>query len=145
MSRIVSFRGLLADGAQERISLETIRGEKGYRIKKLEMISANPATIVQESVIKIFKVDGKTINETIDFSDNTLLGAAYYENHSNSTNYGGTVVVFDNEIFNQDIFIMGIDGSGGARSINYYMELEQMSLASDEATVATLKDIRNND
>jgi len=143
MSRIVSFRGLIANGLQDTIHLHTTDGSTGYRIKTLNLISSLPASTTQESVVKVFKVDGKTIDATIDFSDNTLLATGYFEGHSNSTTFGGTVIVFDNEIFNQDIFIMGIDGSGGAQPINYYIELEQMPLDLNENTVATLKDIRN--
>jgi len=51
--------------------------------------------------------------------------------------------VFDNEIFNQDIYITHQDLQN--QPINYYIELEQMDLALDEAIVATLKNIRNND
>jgi hypothetical protein len=140
---IKSFRGLIAHDTQDTVSLHTNDGSTGYRIKKLEVISSLPATTTQESVIKIFKVDGKTIDETIDFSDNTLLAAAYFEGHSNSTNFGGRVIIFDNETFNQDIYIMSFDGSGGSQPVNYYIELEQVKLDLNENTVATLKDIRN--
>jgi hypothetical protein len=143
MSKIKSFRGLIAHNTQDTIVLHTNTGSTGYRINKLEVISSLPATTTQESVIKIFKVDGKTIDETIDFSDNTLLATAYFEGHSNSTTFGGTVIIFDNEIFNQDIYIMCFDGSGGSQPVNYYMELEQVKLDLNENTVATLKDIRN--
>lgn len=144
MSRILSFRGLLAHNKQEQISLHTIKGQVGYQVKKLEVISSLPATTTQESVIKVFKVSGKTIDETIDFSDNELLAAAYFEGHSNSTNFGGSVIVFDNEIVNHDIYVMCFDGSGGSQPVNYYLELEQIALDINEATVTTLKNIRNN-
>jgi hypothetical protein len=143
MSRIVSFRGQIANEVQDTIHLHTTDGSTGYRIKTLNLISSLPASTTQETVVKVFKIDGKTIDATIDFSDNTLLAAGYFEGHSNSTTFGGTVIIFDNEIFNQDIFIMGIDGSGSAQPINYYIELEQMALDLNENTVATLKDIRN--
>jgi len=52
------------------------------------------------------------------------------------------IFIFDNEIFNQDIFVTYTTGQGGQK-INYYLELEQIRLNVDEATVATLKDIRN--
>jgi len=144
MSRIVSFRGLLADDAQERISLETKRGEKGYRITKLATIPNKSGTATGEHTIKIFKIQQTTATAAIDFSDNTLLGVAYIENGSGVGNMQPDVVIFDNEIFNQDIYITHTDESG-TEACNYYIELEQMDLALDEATVATLKDIRNND
>ncbi len=142
---IKSFRAKIAHNTQQTVSLHTNDGSIGYRIKKLEVISSLPATQTQESVIKVFKIDGKTIDETIDFSDNTLLAAAYFEGHSNSTNFGGRVIIFDNEVFNQDIYVMCFDASGGSQPINYYIELEMIKLDIGENTVATLKDIRNLD
>jgi len=54
------------------------------------------------------------------------------------------VVIFDNEVFNQDIYITYTDNGGGSNEdINYYIELEQIKLDLSENTVATLKDIRN--
>ena len=52
------------------------------------------------------------------------------------------MIIFDKEIFNQDIYITSktITGSDEA---NYYIELEQVKLDLNENTVATLKDIRN--
>ncbi len=139
---IKSFRAKIAHNTQQTVSLHTNDGSIGYRIKKLEVISSLPATQTQESVIKVFKIDGKTIDETIDFSDNTLLAAAYFEGHSNSTNFGGRVIIFDNEVFNQDIYVVH-RSEGTAQPVNYYIELEQVKLDLQENTVATLKDIRN--
>jgi len=146
MSRIISFRGLLADGAQERISLQTIRGETGYRITKFELMTNTPGVGSGEHIAKIYKVEQTLpVDSLVDFSDQRLLGAAQVNNHSAANAYPAVIsVVFDNEVFNQDIFITHTELiSTGA--CNYYIELEQMDLAMDEATVATLKDIRNND
>ena len=140
---IKTFRGLIAHDTQDTVVLHTNDGSTGYRIVKLQILSQAPASTTQESVLKIFKIDGKTLDANIDFSDNTLLAAAYFEGHSNSTEFGGLAVIFDGEIFNQDIYVQNFDGSGGSKSINYYIELEQMSLDINENTVATLKDIRN--
>ena len=146
MSRIVSFRGLLADGGQESIPLQTIRGETGYKIVKFELMGNTPGAALSdmEAVTKIYKTQQSTVTAEIDFSDNRLLAAGIYTQNSSSFNYPSSLqVVFDNEIFNQDIYITHQDLQN--QPINYYIELEQMDLALDEAIVATLKDIRNND
>jgi len=140
---IKTFRGKIADGDQDTIVLHTNDGSTGYRIVKFSLIAAAPATATQENVSKVYKVNNKTIDANIDFTDNTLLAAAYYENNFNSTDFGGTVIIFDQDIFNQDIFIMNKDGSGNGNALNYYIELEQIKLDINENTVATLKDIRN--
>jgi len=109
---IKTFRGQIANGGQDTIVLHTNDGSTGYRIVKFSVISAAPATSTQENVSKIYKVSQTTIDANIDFSDNTLVAATYYENNFNSTDFGGTVIIFDQEIFNQDIFIVNTDGSG---------------------------------
>jgi len=146
MSRRISFRGLLADNGQERISLTTRNGETGYKIVKFELMGNTPgaASSDMEAVTKIYKTQQSTVTAEIDFSDNRLLAAGSYTQNSSSFNYPSSLqVVFDNEIFNQDIYITHQDLQN--QPINYYIELEQMDLALDEAIVATLKDIRNND
>jgi hypothetical protein len=141
---VKSFRGLLADGAQEQISLATIKGKVGYRIIKFQLMTEKPGTTDYEQIVKIFKTEQTTIVEDINFTDSDLLAAGYTEGGA-ATNFIGNpmIVIFDQEIFNQDIFISHFDAKG-ALPCNYYLELEQFPLASDEATVATLKDIKLN-
>jgi len=140
---IKTFRGQIVDGGQDTILLHTNDGSTGYRIVKFSVIAKAPGTATQENVSKIYKVSQTTIDANIDFSDNKLVAAAYYENNFNSTDFGGTVIIFDQEIFNQDIFISNTDASGNGNPLNYYIELEQVKLDLSENTVATLKDIRN--
>jgi hypothetical protein len=143
MSRIVSFRGLVTDGAQDTIHLHTTDGSTGYRITKLEGISVAPGAAQGAHVIKIYKVSQTTIDGAVDFSDNTLIGVVYFTNRTDELHSNQSVIIADNEIFNQDIFITHSDIQGTA-SGNYYIELEQMPLDLNENTVATLKDIRNS-
>jgi len=144
MSRIVSFRGLLANGAQERISLQTNNGLTGYRIIKISLIGEDLTGRTQESVFKINSIIQSSVTGTVDFSDQTLLGVGYYQQNTANTYFGGTTIVFDNIKFNQDIYLTHTEGAS-TYPVNYYIELEQMDLNLDEATVATLKNIRNND
>ena len=102
-----------------------------------------PGNTAQESVVKIFKLDPGTVPTsaaTINFGDNTLIGAAFQDTNVHPSD----VVIFDRDIFNQDIFVTYTDnGSGTNEDINYYIELERMTLNLNENTVITLKDIRN--
>ena len=143
MSRIISFRGLMAEDTQERISLSTNQGLIGYKITKMQLIPKEPGGLSAEHIVQIFKEQQTTNASQIDFSENRLLAAGYCSNHTGGDAYPTKqTIVFDNEIFNQDIFITH-KIRNGTGSVNYYIELEQMDLALDEATVATLKDIRN--
>ena len=140
---IKSFRGHIADGAIDTISLSTNDGSTGYKIKKFTVMPNTPTTSDYESVIKIFSIPQTAVSTTIDFSDNTLLAAATYSQKADTRYYPDDVsVVFDNVTFNQDIYITH-DNEGLSASINYYIELEQIKLDLNENTVATLKDIRN--
>jgi hypothetical protein len=141
--KIKSFRGLMADGAIDTITLHTNTGSTGYRIKKFSVIQNTPGTGQSvEAVVKIYKIPQTAVTNTVDFSDQTLLAVAYYQDNNGTAETSSLDIIFDNEIFNQDIYITSID-SDGAVPMNYYLELEQINLSLDENTVATLKDIRN--
>jgi hypothetical protein len=144
---IKTFRGQIADTDQDTIVLHTNDGSTGYRIVKLEIMTSEPfAGATSEHVLKVWSKEQTTpyTDFTVDFSDQILLAAAITTNHT--TGYANplpVVVVFDNVIFNQDIYITHTDSSN-SQALNYHLELEQIKLSLDENTVATLKDIRNN-
>jgi len=144
---IKTFRGLIVDGGQDTIVLHTNDGSTGYRIVKFQGFPQKPGTADYESTLQIWKVEQTNVPTStpiVDFNDNTLLGALIYEGRPGSTSAGvlPATVIFDNEIFNQDIYITHTEAKG-SESFNYYIELEQMRLDLNESTVATLKDIRN--
>jgi len=145
---IKTFRGLIADGGQDTIVLHTNDGSIGYRIVKFQVMNpaAGAAASELESTVKIYKIAQGTVDGVVDFSDNTLLGAAQVGTRI-TANYQAipSVIIFDNEIFNQDIYVTHENLHGDAASCNYYIELEQIKLDIDENTVATLKDIRNKE
>jgi len=141
---IKTFRGMVPNGGQDTIVLHTNNGSTGYRVVKFQLINRGPpGTLNVEAVFKIYKVSQTTIDGVIDFSDNTLLGMAYYTESSSPGVGAPTTIIFDREIFNQDIYITYVDSDSSENFCNYYLELEQMKLDLSESTVATLKDIRN--
>ncbi|AXH78417.1 MAG: hypothetical protein [Circular genetic element sp.] len=145
-NRILSYRSLLADGGQDQILLTTKKGEVGYRIVKFQVMSKRPYDDQSaEHILKIYKEEQSSIDGVIDFSDNRLLGAGITNNDVSGYRYGSTTaIIFDQEIFNQDIYITHKDVIANTRSCNYYLELEIIKLDESQAMVATLKDIRNN-
>tara|TARA_Y100001937_G_scaffold97292_1_gene132486 strand:- start:576 stop:1028 length:453 start_codon:yes stop_codon:yes gene_type:complete len=144
---IKSFRGLIAEGTQDIISLHTNTGSTGYKIVKFELMPFNPGSKTYNSVVKIYSIPQEipipTSAATMDFSDNTLLAAGYYEDNASTAYVAGKTIIFDNTQFNQDIYVTYTDNDSSDIFINYYIELEQVKLSLDENTVATLKDIRN--
>ena len=142
-NRILSYKGLLADEGRETILLSTRQGEVGYRIVRLALMPNN-LNSNQEACFKIYKTPQATATFEFDFSDNTLIGAAYYTAPSSADTHSEDLnVIFDQEIFNQDIYLTHKNNDAGI-GINYYLELEVIKLDESEAMVATLKDLRNN-
>ena len=139
---IKTFRGKIADGAQDTIILHTNTGATGYRIIKFQLFGANPGAAGYESVMKIYKIPQTTVDGAVDFSDQTLLAVSYLEGDGAPHYTDMLTTIFDREIFNQDIYITHFEVNG-AVACNYYVELEQVKLDLNQNTVATLKDIRN--
>ena len=145
MSKIKSFRGQLADGSQDTVVLHTNNGSTGYMIKKLALLNANAGDVDYSAVVKIYSVKQTTVDNDINFSDQTLLAVGYISTDASSTQFpDDVIVIFDNTRFNQDIYVTCKQTSAsGNDDCNYYIELEQIKLDLSQNTVATLKDIRN--
>ena len=140
---IKAFRGILATNGQETIRLGTVNGLTGYRIIKFQLMPALPGAATYENVVQLWKREQTATSAQIDFSNNALLAAAYLEGSSSPSEIDQLNVIFDNEVFNQDIFITHVDGHA-SEDVNYYIELEQLKLDQSEAAVATLKDMRGS-
>jgi len=140
---IKSFRGQIEDGEIETIRLSTNNGLKGYRIVKLFIVGEDPASTTAEFTVKVFTVKPGSATAEINFNDPTLLGMAYLDQNNGSNYQPQPLIVFDNMTFNQDIYITNVE-SASDNKVNYYLELEQVKLDLNEATVATLKDMRGS-
>jgi len=140
---IKSFRALMVNDTQQRITLHTNDGKTGYRIVKFQSIPATPGSTGVEAILKIYKIKQTTSTLTVDFSDGTLLGVSYYQDDANEAYSSSQDIIFDKEIFNQDIYITLKQGTG-SHSMNYYLELEQVSLDLNGSTVATLQSLRSS-
>tara|TARA_Y100001937_G_C7118662_1_gene331411 strand:- start:1483 stop:1911 length:429 start_codon:yes stop_codon:yes gene_type:complete len=141
---IKTFKGKMAHLDILRIRLSTPDGKTGYKIRKFQAIGVNPAGTTQKSTLQCFtNLDpGYTATTAINFDNPRLLGVVYYETNSGTADFGGVTIIFDDTKFNQDIFVTH---ASGGDDVNFYLELEQVSLTENEATVATLKDMRGRE
>ncbi len=140
---IKSFRGKLADDTVRRIRLSTHNGLIGYKINKFQVMPTDDAAI--EASVQVYSIEPGTVTNLITFEDPTLLGAIYFSMSNNSGPYPeDQTVVFDNTIINQDIYVT-LKCHSDSAELNYYIELEQVKLDLNEATVATLKDMRGRE
>ena len=147
---VKTYRGRLADGAQDRIPLRTKDGSIGYRIVKFEIMPEAPGTVDYESGVSIWKTSQSSISTAtldINFSDTDLLAAAYMLVAAGPTQGNNSgITIFDNETVNQDIYVThtNVEGSGKAGDMNYYIELEQMKIDHTKNMQTTLKAIRGS-
>ena len=139
---IKTFRGLLEDGGQDHIRLQTIKGKVGYRINLFQVMGPNSSTDI-EHVLKIFKIKQSTISSSINFTDSNLLAVAVITDSTGRETLPTPIIIFDKEIFNQDIYITS-KADDNAANINYYLELEVIPLDDTGAEYTTLKDMRQS-
>ena len=145
--KLKSFRGRLADGGQDRIRLSTNDGKTGYKVRKFQTMSVSPGIEQHESITQLFTEKVGTVpsgSATVDFTNPLLLAANVYIAGNASAEVYNQQVIFDNVKFNQDIYVTHTENDGNS-AINYYIELEQITLSTDEAAVATLKDMRGRE
>jgi len=141
---IKTFRGLLADAGVDRIRLSTIKGKVGYKIVKFQLIANEPGAQNYESIVTIQKIAFVGApSATIDLTDSDVLAVGFYAANTNSNTYPiSQVLIFDNEIFNQDIYV-GLQDLQ-SQNMNYYIELEVVPLDDAGAEYTTLKDMRQS-
>ena len=139
---VKTFRGLLANDGQDRIRLQTIKGKVGYRINLFQVMGPNSSTDI-EHVLKIFKIKQSTISSSINFTDSNLLAVAVITDSTGRETLPTPIIIFDKEIFNQDIYITS-KADDNAANINYYLELEVIPLDDTGAEYTTLKDMRQS-
>jgi len=140
---IKTFRGLLADPGQDRIRLSTIKGKVGYRIVKFEIMPYAPGAASTESIVKIYKSNQTTVDGIVNFTDSDLIAAAFFsDGAASSEGPATTVIIFDSEIFNQDIYVTHSEVAN-TEACNYYLELEVIPLDDAGAEYTTLKDMRS--
>ena len=139
---IKSFRGLIKSSTENTIVLHTNNGSTGYKIVKFQLMQNEPGEKDGEHIVKIYSTPQDASDRFVDFSDNTLLAAGFTKTDASEIYADTNTIIFDNIIFNQDIYITHIDVKA-TQPVNYYIELEQVKLDLNENTVATLKDIRN--
>ena len=139
-----TFRGQMTTGDTQIIRLGTNNGLTGYRIVKFQILSRLPGDDDYENVFQVYSVKpDAAATAVVTFDNPTLLAVAYEKEQANTTSPVSQVVIFDDKIVNQDIWIT-LAGAASDKS-NYYIELEQMKLDLNEATVATLKDMRGRE
>lgn len=148
---VKSFKGIITQDEVQRINLSNNNGMKGYKITKFQVFPHDiDGSTSHEDLLQIWTSELAADNATndADFTMGDMIAAAYYVRSSNpSAPYVATIavdhVVFDNTVFNQDIYVSMKTGQTNQK-LNYYLELEQIPLSLEEQTVATLQSIRSS-
>ena len=133
---------MVGAGLEEKIHLKTKNGKTGYHIKKFQMLNNAPGTNSYETIGSIYSKAQGSGADAVDFSDSELLAVGYIMEGNEAHQPISEAVIFDNEVFNQDIFIGFSALSGSTTATNYYLELETIALSNIQATQLTLKNLR---
>jgi len=123
--RMHSFRGLLVDGGQERIRIQGSTGQIAWKITKFQIIDTAPGTLNSENVVKIYREEQTTVDGVVNFTDNELLGIAFYKPQVLTR-----IIIFDNSLFSRNIRVTHKDLSGNNNPCNYYIELEEVKVSA---------------
>jgi len=139
---IKTFRGLMTDGDQVKLRLKTMTGSQGYRIVRFQLMAFAPGADNYEAIVKIYKLEQASATATIDFSDNTLLGAGFFTGDTTQQTMKWGTTIIETEVFNQDIYITYNDLQGSDAQMNFHLELEVVDLRDNENEYITLRDIK---
>lgn len=142
MSIMKAFKGKLTsdDNALNQDTIHLSGGEihEGYRIHKLELIATSESADISP-IVKVYTTKQSSVDATIDFTEDGLIGAAMYRQDSGNQYPSTQVIIFDKDVFNQDIYITCKDNETSGGSVNYYLELEQINMTRGEEAVVNFK------
>jgi len=133
--KVHSYKGLLLSVAsgvpgQRKISIQGSVGSIAWRITKFQAIGERPGDTTYESIVKLYREEQTSVDGLINFDDNQLLGVALWTSHSTAPNYADDMtVIFDNALFSRNIYVTHIEMNGAA-AVNYYIELEEVTLST---------------
>jgi len=130
--KVHSFRGLLADGKQQKIRIQGPVGAVAWRITKFEIFPNLPGTSASESTIQIWREEQDSVSSdtaTVDFSNEELLAASFLGVGTNSKESSSVVTIFDNALFVRNIYVAHTN-TDGTDTCNYYIELEEVKVSA---------------
>lgn len=145
---IKTFKGRISMNEEARLRLSTNKGLIGYKIKDFQIMSSTPGTGNVEMIGQLFTQSQlpDSVSTTVNFDNPLILGVAlYHDGAANDTTHFMSTTIFDAKTINQDIFVNITDATGSSIKGNYYIELEQVALDLNQATVATLKNMRGRE
>jgi len=144
---IKTYKGQLADGGQDRIRLQTIKGKVGYRIVRFEIFLKDYTGSDRIHGMTVWRNEQSSVPTNYfqpNFTDSDILAVAIIVWDQPGPQLSPQMgIVFADEIFNQDIFVTHTD-EPSAYPANYYLELESFPLDDAGAEYTTLKDMRQS-
>jgi len=125
-----SFRGLLADGKQGKIRIQGSVGSIAWRITKFEILSEDPFQSTVKHVVKIWREQQSSFDDSVDFTDDELLAAATLNEAPGGEDQAGYgTVIFDNALFVRNVYVTNNEGHNN-KAANYYIELEEVKVSA---------------
>ena len=137
--KIHTLRGTVVPGTVKRLIVDDGRINHGYRITKF-VVAGDPRDATDEA----FATLGRDYDTPLvwNWGDNRQVGWA--ASHIRASNSMDTpfILVDQEVVVIQDLYIQGASNSP---YINYYIELEEITLTDDEAIITLIKERSQDD
>jgi hypothetical protein len=129
--KVHSFRGLLADGKQQRIRIQGATGSHAWRITKFNLMLKTFTGNDRVHGVSIWREEQASVSTSaigVDFDNDELLAAGVVAWDTSQPQLSTQAIVFDNQLFARNIWVTHTEESGGGL-INYYIELEEVKVS----------------
>lgn len=134
MSKMKTFKGKIAHQGQDKVYLSGGEQGMGYRISRFQVIPKSPTDSSIEALMLIWKEKQLVLTDQVDFTNDSLIGVAFYNQDSTAANNISDIIIFDHEVVNQDLYITNIEGISSS-DMNYFLELEEVKMSSGQQAV----------
>ena len=129
--KVHSFKGMLEHGGQAKIGIQGSVGAIAWRITKFQIMGTTPGANSPEHVAKIYREHQTSIDGTVDFRQDELLGVALWHKSSNVQYPTTDDIIFDNALFVRNVYVSQTDiASGVLGDCSYYIELEEVKVSA---------------
>ncbi len=136
-----TLRGRVREQTVKRLIIDDGRLTHAMKITKFIITPGDIAS--SHSCSAVLGLQGNFPGAIFNFSDNNQIAwasALHSQNALDDAIQPGFSLVDRDHIVIRDLYIYGIDASGGNQEINYYIEMEAVDISHDESILQLIKE-----
>tara|TARA_Y100000004_G_scaffold151422_1_gene174118 strand:- start:189 stop:632 length:444 start_codon:yes stop_codon:yes gene_type:complete len=140
MKKDFVMRGKLATGDTEVLNFSGHKKGYAYKLKQLDVYPGSGiGTSNFEGAVTITAGRASINPLAPDFSDEGLIGTAYYGSNTAAGTVDQHAVINDTFMITQDLIIEARDASGNGLDVNYQCRFESVKMSGSEEAVANYR------